>query len=111
MLKYQDRLDEVFDALSDVTRRGIVSRLAAGDLTVSELAEPLEMSLPAVHQHLAILHEAGLVTSEKTGRVRTCRLELKALDVLDDWVRDRRRMWERRLDRLETYLDETGEDG
>jgi DNA-binding transcriptional ArsR family regulator len=100
-------LDRAFHALSDATRRGMVARLAAGPLSVGELAKPLPMSLPAVLQHLAVLEGAGLVVSAKSGRVRTCRLERAALARAEQWLTDQRGEWERRLDRLETYLQST----
>jgi Predicted transcriptional regulators len=102
----QSDADVVFQALADPTRRRIVEHLGRGPATLSELAEPLPMSLPAVHQHLAVLEASGLVTSEKVGRVRTCRLELKRLDTVQDWIDQRRAGWERRLDRLGDYLAE-----
>jgi DNA-binding transcriptional ArsR family regulator len=98
--------DVVFHALSDPTRRHIVERLGQGAATVSELAAPLPMSLPAVVQHLQVLEASGLVESEKVGRVRTCRLVVKRLDTVQDWIDERRRTWERRLDRLGDYLAE-----
>ncbi|MDP9117990.1 MAG: metalloregulator ArsR/SmtB family transcription factor [Actinomycetota bacterium] len=104
MLKHGDDLDLVFQALGDPTRRGIVERLSRGSASVSELAKPLPMSLPAVYQHLQVLEASGLVRSEKVGRVRTCHLELKMLDTADTWMHARRTMWQRRLDRLDTYL-------
>jgi DNA-binding transcriptional ArsR family regulator len=104
MLKHSDELDLVFQALSDPTRRVIVERLSFGSASVSELAEPLPMSLPAVHQHLQVLEASGLVRSKKVGRVRTCHLELKMLDTAETWIEARRQMWQRRLDRLDTYL-------
>ena len=96
----------VFAALSDPTRRRIVEQLGLGPASVSELAAPLPMSLPAVVQHLQVLEASGLVTSEKVGRVRTCRLVVKRLDTVQDWIDERRRTWERRLDRLGEYLTE-----
>jgi DNA-binding transcriptional ArsR family regulator len=105
MLNYQ--LDKAFTALSDPARRMMVERLAQGPATVSELARPLPMSLPAVMLHLKVLEECGLVTSQKTGRVRTCRIEPQMLTQAEQWIGERRRMWERSLDRLEAYLDET----
>jgi DNA-binding transcriptional ArsR family regulator len=96
----------VFHALSDPTRRLIVERLGQGAASVSELAAPLPMSLPAVVQHLQVLEASGLVASEKVGRVRTCRLVVKRLDTVQDWIDERRRTWERRLDRLGDFLDE-----
>jgi len=105
-------LDRVFQALSDPSRRAMVERLSRGPASVSELAQPLAMSLPAVMQHLQILVNSGLVTSKKVGRVRTCQIETKALRTAEQWVAERRAMWERRLDRLEQYLDaQEGESG
>lgn len=103
MLNHSD-LDEVFQALGDPTRRALVEQLALGPASVSELAAPLPMSLPAVHQHLKVLEHSGLVRSEKVGRVRTCRLDLTMLDTVQDWIDARRATWERRLDRLDAYL-------
>jgi DNA-binding transcriptional ArsR family regulator len=105
MLNYQ--LDKTFAALSDPTRRVLVERLVQGPATVSELARPLPMSLPAAMLHLKVLEESGLVTSQKVGRVRTCRIDPKMLARAEQWVADRRRMWERSLDRLGAWLDET----
>ena len=98
-------LEPVFRALADPTRRGMVETLCRRPASVSELAEPLDMSLPAVLQHLQILEEAGLVRSEKVGRVRTCHLEPAGLRTAEAWIADRRSAWERRLDRLGVYLD------
>jgi DNA-binding transcriptional ArsR family regulator len=97
-------VDRVLHALADPTRRRIVEHLGAGPATVSELARPLPMSLPAVVQHLQVLETSGLVRSAKVGRVRTCHLVVKRLDTVDDWIAERRRTWERRLDRLGDYL-------
>ena len=99
-------VDRVFHALADPNRRGIVERLSLGPATVSELAEPLPMSLSAVVQHLKVLQVSGLVSSEKVGRVRTCRIEPAALRPLERWIGARRSGWERRLDRLGEYLAE-----
>lgn len=107
MLQYQEPLDLAFQALSDPTRRRMVERLSAGPVSVSELAEPLPMSMSAVMQHLKILETAGLVRSEKVGRVRTCRVEPEALTAAERWLNDRRRSVERSLDRLGVFLDET----
>jgi DNA-binding transcriptional ArsR family regulator len=107
MLNYQAApLDHVFHALADPARRSMVERLAKGPASVSELAGPLEMSLPAVVQHLAVLEESGLVSSQKKGRVRTCKLEPKALQPAEHWINQRRTLWERRLDRLGEFLEE-----
>ena len=107
MLQYQEPLDLAFQALSDPTRRRMVERLSAGPVSVSALAEPLPMSMSAVMQHLKILEAAGLVRSEKVGRVRTCRVEPEALTAAERWLNDRRRSVERSLDRLGVFLDET----
>jgi DNA-binding transcriptional ArsR family regulator len=99
-------LDRLFQALADPTRRAIVERLSRGPSSVSALAEPLAMSLPAVMQHLQVLETSGLVRSEKQGRVRTCRIEAAALATVEKWVVARRGAWERRLDRLGDFLDD-----
>jgi DNA-binding transcriptional ArsR family regulator len=96
----------MFQALADPTRRGMISRLSRGPASVSELAEPFDMSLPAVVQHLRVLESSGLVTSEKVGRVRTCRIEPKAMMSIEDWMSSQRASWEARLDRLGEYLKE-----
>jgi DNA-binding transcriptional ArsR family regulator len=98
-------LDRLFQALADPTRRAIVERLSRGPTSVSELAKPLEMSLPAVMQHLQVLEASGLVRSEKVGRVRTCRVEAAVLATVEKWVIARRATWERRLDRLGDFLE------
>jgi DNA-binding transcriptional ArsR family regulator len=104
VLNYQPDADAVFHALSDPTRRQIVEQLGSGPATVSQLAAPLPMSMPAVVQHLHVLEASGLVESEKVGRVRTCRLVVKRLDTVQDWIDARRQTWERRLDRLGDFL-------
>lgn len=96
----------VFHALGDATRRDMVERLTNGPLSVSKLAEPYDMSLTAVGQHLAILEAAGLVTTQKTGRVRTCALAQSGLDALAEWLTARRSPWARKLDALGDILDE-----
>ena len=105
MLNYQ--LDKTFAALADPTRRAMVERLVQGPATVSELAKPLPMSLPAAMLHLKVLEESGLVTSQKTGRVRTCRIDPQMLSQAEKWVAERRQMWEHNLDRLGAFLDQT----
>jgi DNA-binding transcriptional ArsR family regulator len=94
----------MFHALADPARRVMVERLARGPASVSDLAKPLTMSLPAVVQHLQVLEASGLVRSEKVGRVRTCRIEPRALQTAEQWIAARRTIWERRLDRLGDYL-------
>jgi DNA-binding transcriptional ArsR family regulator len=106
MLHQSEQLDLMFQALADPARRGMVERLTRGPASVSQLAEPLDMSLSAVVQHLAVLQASGLVHTAKTGRVRTCQIEPKALRTVEQWVADRRTQWERRLDRLGDYLAE-----
>jgi DNA-binding transcriptional ArsR family regulator len=101
-----EQLDRAFHALADESRRAIVVRLARGPASVSELAAPLEMSLPSVMQHLDVLQRSGLVRSEKVGRVRTCRLEGAPMRTLEHWVAEHRAIWERRFDRLVDVLDD-----
>lgn len=96
----------MFQALSDPSRRAMVDRLCRGPASVSELAQPLAMSLPAVVQHLQVLEASGLVRTEKLGRVRTCHIEPRALRAAEQWVNERRTSWERNLDRLGQYLAE-----
>jgi DNA-binding transcriptional ArsR family regulator len=99
-----DRLSATFAALSDPTRRAILARLALGATSVSELAEPFEMSLPAVSKHLKVLERAGLITRGRDAQMRPCKIEAAALKEADDWLEEYRRLWEQRLDRLEDYL-------
>jgi DNA-binding transcriptional ArsR family regulator len=103
-------LDLMFQALADPTRRMMVDRLSRGPASVSELAKPFEMSLPAVVQHLQVLEQSGLVKSEKVGRVRTCTIDSTAMSQAEKWINDRRIQWERRLDRLGEFLA-ANEDG
>jgi len=105
MLDHQ-ALDRVFHALSDPSRRAMVHRLSRGPASVSELAEPLDMTLAAVVQHLQVLEDSGVVRTEKIGRVRTCRIEPAVLAGAEDWIAKRRALWERRLDRLGDLLAE-----
>jgi DNA-binding transcriptional ArsR family regulator len=106
VLNQSASLDLTFQALADPSRRLMVERLSRGPASVSELARPLPMSLPAVVQHLQVLEASGLVRSEKVGRVRTCRIEPTALRTAEKWISERRTIWERRLDRLGAYLAE-----
>lgn len=103
-------IDRVFHALGDPTRRAIVERLSERALSVSLLAKPLEISLAAVIQHLEILEKSGLVSSEKTGRVRTCSIQPGGLSVAEQWIDERRTLWERRFDRLGELLAEPGDE-
>lgn len=106
MLNQSASLDLMFQALADPTRRVMFERLSRGPASVSTLAQPLAMSLPAVMQHLQVLEASGLVRSEKVGRVRTCRIDQSALRKAEHWIAARRTTWERRLDRLGAYLAE-----
>jgi DNA-binding transcriptional ArsR family regulator len=111
MLNLSGDLDRLFHALADPTRRAMVERLSRGPAPVSELARPLPMSLPAAMQHLAVLQAAGLVRSEKVGRVRRCAIEPRALSQAEQWINSRRLEWEHRLDRLDDYLKTLKQDG
>jgi len=99
-----DRLSSTFAALADPTRRAILARLALGETSVLKLAEPFEMSLPAVSKHLKVLERAGLITRGREAQMRPCRLDARALKEADDWLEEYRRLWEQRLDRLDDYL-------
>ena len=101
-----DRLSSTFAALADPTRRAILARLASGETSVTELAEPFEMSLPAVSKHLKVLERAGLIARGREAQWRPCRLEAKPLKHAADWVEQYRRFWEQNLDNLEEYLRE-----
>jgi DNA-binding transcriptional ArsR family regulator len=107
MLNKEIALDRTFHALADVSRRSILAQLARGPTSVSELARPLSMSLPAVMQHMAVLEDAGLVRSKKLGRVRTCSIDSRALDHAEQWLNLRRSEWEQRFDRLGKHLATT----
>jgi DNA-binding transcriptional ArsR family regulator len=99
-----DRLGITFAALADPTRRAILTRLTKGEATVNELAAPFEMSLPAVSRHLKVLERAGLISRSRDAQWRPCRIEVKPLRAVDDWIAEYRRMWEERLGRLDDYL-------
>ncbi len=106
MVKYSDtQLNSVFHALSDSTRRAILARLASGEALVTELAEPFEMSLPAISKHLGVLEKAGLLHRHKDGRIRRCQLTAGPLENAADWVNFYRQFWEIRLDSLARYLE------
>jgi DNA-binding transcriptional ArsR family regulator len=104
-------LDLAFQALADPTRRSMVERLSRGPASVSELARPTGLSLPAVMQHLALLETSGLVRTQKAGRVRTCRIEPAALSLAEQWIQQRRLEWETRLGRLGDYLESLKAEG
>ncbi|MFG2140814.1 ArsR/SmtB family transcription factor [Streptomyces sp. NPDC048650] len=109
MLNHAERLDRVFQALADATRRAMIERLIRGPAAVSELARPFAVSLPAVMQHLRVLEDCGLVRSEKVGRVRTCQIEPETLRLAEEWTGRQRTTWEQRLDRLGDYLADTSD--
>lgn len=109
MLSQRVSIDRVFHALGDPTRRAIVERLSEGPISVSRLAKPLDITVAAVVQHLQVLEKSGLVHTEKVGRVRTCRMEPSGLSVAEQWIDERRTLWEKRLDRLGSVLAESEE--
>jgi DNA-binding transcriptional ArsR family regulator len=109
MVNNQQALDSTFAALSDATRRGILARLASGEASVTELAKPYDMSLPAVSKHLRVLESAGLVARSKDGRVHRCRLEAAPMKSAADWIAHYRQFWEAQLDSLQRYLENSTE--
>lgn len=102
----QDHLSATFAALADPTRRAILSRLALGEASVSELAEPFDISLPAITKHLKVLEGAGLISRSRQAQWRPCRLEAKPLQEASGWIEEYRRFWDESIDRLEEYLRE-----
>jgi DNA-binding transcriptional ArsR family regulator len=105
MVKYSDdSLDAIFSALADPTRRAILSRLTEGEVTVGELAEPFDMSLPAVSKHLRVLELAGLLVQEKDGRIRRCHLNAEPLQEAAEWISHYRQFWEEQFDQLSAFL-------
>lgn len=104
MAKHDPQLDDLFHALSDPTRRMMLTRLALGPAAVTELASPTGLRLPTVLRHLSVLEGAGLVTSQKDGRVRSCSLQPQALAPMQGWLDEQRQLWEARLDRLDDYV-------
>ena len=101
---HPDRLSNTFSALADPTRRAILARLALGETSVTELAEPFDMSLPAISKHLKVLEKAGLIVRGREAQWRPCRIEPEALKPVDDWLEDYRRFWDESFDRLDAYL-------
>jgi DNA-binding transcriptional ArsR family regulator len=104
MTYHPSDLDALFQALSDPTRRAVLTRLAMGEVPVSELAEPFDMALPSFMGHLRKLEDGGLIETTKTGRVRTCALRPEALGPARDWIEEQREIWQSRLDRLDDYV-------
>jgi DNA-binding transcriptional ArsR family regulator len=111
MQKKKPDIDRIFHALGDPSRRAILEKLSEGPISVSRLAEPLDITLAAVVQHLQVLEESGLVQTEKIGRVRTCRIDSAGLSAAQRWIGERRSLWERGLDRLGEFLAEQEEKG
>ena len=110
MVNYSQSLDSTFAALSDATRRGILARLAAGETSVSELAKPYDMSLPAVSKHLRVLESAGLVTRRKDGRVQRCNLIAGPMKSAAEWIEHYRRFWEAQFDSLARFLEDSSKE-
>ena len=104
MPNYSVKLDRIFQALADPTRRAVLQRLSGGAASTLELARPFDLALPSFTQHLRMLEKFGLVKSKKSGRVRTYELAPKRLQAEEDWILDRRKLWERRLDQLDPYV-------
>ena len=104
MTSVDEMLDATFIALADPTRRAIVARLAAGDATVNELAEPFDMSLPGISKHLKMLERCGLISRTRRAQFRPCHLEREALDAAVGWIEENRRVWTERFDKLDVYL-------
>jgi DNA-binding transcriptional ArsR family regulator len=104
---YSEPLDHVFSALADPTRRAILARLATGESSVGELAEPFDISLPAISRHLRVLRNAGLITRHKDGRVRRCTLQAAPMRAASDWIASYRQFWEDQFDSLAEYLERT----
>ena len=104
MPKYSDKFGQLFHALADPTRRAVIERLGRGSASVSELVEPFDMALSSFMQHLGVLEQSGLVSSQKTGRTRTYSLEPQAVQHVESWLSTQRHTWEQRLDQLDNYL-------
>lgn len=104
MVNYETQLNSIFTALSHPARRAMLARLGQGEATVGELAQPLDISLPAVTKHLKVLERAKLITRSKNAQWRPCRLEEAPLNTASGWIEDQRKVWESRLDRLDAYL-------
>lgn len=105
MESYQFSLDAAFHALADPTRRAVLSRLASGPAPVTELAKPFSMGLPSFMKHLRVLEKDGLISSEKAGRVRTCRVNAERLTAAENWLSEQRTLWQARTDRLADYVE------
>ena len=104
MDQYEERLNEVFQALADPTRRSVLTRLGRGPASISELARPFDMALPSFMKHIHALEESGLIRTRKQGRVRTCAIEKDRLGLVESWLSAQRALWEGRADRLEQFV-------
>jgi DNA-binding transcriptional ArsR family regulator len=104
MEQYSERLDGVFQALADPTRRAVLRRLGTGPATITELAQPFGMALPSFMKHIRVLEDSGWIRTRKLGRVRTCTLEKKPFATVDSWLSQQRALWDRRTDRLERFV-------
>lgn len=104
MAQYSSKLDGVFQALADPTRRAVLGRLGTGPASIGELAAPFDMALPSFMKHIRYLENTGLIRTRKTGRVRTCTLERKSFEVIETWLAEQRSIWEGRTDRLERFV-------
>jgi DNA-binding transcriptional ArsR family regulator len=105
MANYEASLNHVFYALSDATRRCVIHQLGAGPATVKTLAEPFDMALPSFMKHITVLENSGLITSKKTGRIRTCQLAPRQLHVAESWISQQHALWEARTDRMVSYIE------
>ena len=110
MEQYQERLNGIFQALADPTRRAVLGRLSRGPASISELARPFDMALPSFMKHIRLLEDSGWILTRKKGRVRTCTIEKKAFAVADTWLATQRALWEARFDRLDVLLEDSKDD-
>jgi DNA-binding transcriptional ArsR family regulator len=109
MEQYPERLNGIFQALADPTRRAVLGQLSKGPASISELAKPFDMALPSFMKHIRSLEESGWIQTRKKGRVRTCAIEKKAFTVADVWLSEQRALWEARFDRLDALMEGTEE--
>jgi DNA-binding transcriptional ArsR family regulator len=109
MEQYQERLNMVFQALADPTRRAVIGRLGEGPASVSELAQPFDMALPSFMKHIHLLEESGWIRTRKQGRVRTCAIDRATFVAVDGWLAEQRALWEARTDRLEHFVTQNQE--
>ena len=110
MDQYTPRLDSIFHALADPTRRAVLGRLGRGPASISELARPFDMALPSFMKHIRLLEDSDWIMTRKRGRVRSCAIEKKALAAVDGWLAEQRALWEARFDRLDAWVEDPGND-